>query len=405
MGKHKGQKKSKKQKKKNSIHAGFSQRTHKIGARFMEPSYGFAERKSQPSWLSALGQTAKHLGGKVLDGLAMVQPELAPLRALVKAHYGFAERDVEAQGGSVVKVEDAPVAFARNPVQTGLSMLGKTRAGQVMWLRDQVSGTLTTASTASTFANGAKFLTPVESTLFPNFYQEFLYWNRWRPLKAVLHYCHFAPTATQAAVMLGYFPLPNIAAGALPMATTNQFMGNQFAIQGSAYEDLAIEIEDPQWKEGTWFGNYTTATSTGTGGFNGTGYLGWATDANVPTSQAIGYLYVELIFEVCDRRPLYNGAGLMSEARLAFEACTNDKQFDAVCRVLQDKLIAQIALDKKQLLGPVGHAHEAPNLLGEALRSLKLDETRVQPANLAPNTQASPSVTRPRAIQLTDLSG
>jgi hypothetical protein len=383
-----GKKSSKKKhtKKKPAVHAGFAQRT-------VQPT-----GSKSGGWLSALGGVAKHLVGKVLDGLALVQPELAPLRALAKAHYGFAERDVQGsgapsdidqRGGAVVSVEDAPVAFARKPIQCGMHMLGKTQAGQVMWLRDQISGSLTTAATAATYSVGYKYLIPTQSTLFPNYYQEFYYWDRWRPLKAILHYCHFAPTSTQVAVMLGYCPQPNIA---IPetFTSTNEFMGNQFAVQGSAYEDFALVIEDPQWKEGTWFGNYTSA-SVGAA-FNATGQLVWATDANsLAQAIAIGFLYAELIFEVCDRRPAYGGAGLLAEFKLASQACKSEEEFNRLHALTLKKLDSIMLSDRKKTLANIRHLDE------NSLLAQVEQEERDSPAQVK---QAGSTVVTPSAPRL-----
>lgn len=367
MTKHKQKSKSKQQKRR-----GFAQRTVvPAGAEGIENP---PRKNASYSWLNALGGVAKHLGGKVMDGLAIVQPELAPLRGLIKQKYGFAERDVNElaggqSGGAVVSVEDAPVAFARNPIRTGMRMLGKTaRGGQVVWVRDQVSGSLTTAATGSTFSLGSKYLIPAESTVFPNFYQEFLYWERWRPLKCILHYCHFAPTSTQAAVMLGYSSAPQVTLSSV-VTTTSKFMGYEHVVQGSAYEDFAVVIEDEMWKQGLWLGNYASASVAAAD--NSTGQIMWATDANVPTNTAIGYLYVELIFELCDKRPLYSGAGLIMEAHVASRYAKTDEEWDALFNLLSRKLTR---LWKEE--------HEARRQQGYSVINL-LDEARLELAGQA----------------------
>jgi hypothetical protein len=82
MAKHKKKTGQSKNKSKKSGKKGFAQRS-------VEPAGTGKPIEKKGGWLSMIGKVAKHLGSKTLDGLAMVQPELAPLREMVKAHYGL----------------------------------------------------------------------------------------------------------------------------------------------------------------------------------------------------------------------------------------------------------------------------------------------------------------------------
>jgi hypothetical protein len=370
MAKHKKKTVQSKNKSKKSGKKGFAQRS-------VEPAGTGKPIEKKGGWLSMIGKVAKHLGSKTLDGLAMVQPELAPLREMVKAHYGFDERQVSPAGemgqggGAVVRVEDAPVAFARNPVSVGLRYLGGTSGGgQVVWVRDNL-GPITTSASANTFASTYKFIYPMESAMFPNFYLEFQYWEKWRPLKAVIHFCHFAPTSKKTAVMLAGSCSETASPVTLGITTTSKMMGLEAAAQGSCYEDLSLVFEPESWKEGRWLGNYGSAV--GDSYDNNAGFLMWATDANDDASaDTIGYIYVELIFEAAGKRPAYTGAGLFAEASLAFRAVKNQQDYLTVLRYLLHELEKTHIDESERLFGkqaerqPAGFLAKAIEYTGQA---------------------------------------
>jgi hypothetical protein len=208
-----------------------------------------------------------------------------------------------------VKTMDAPVAFARNNTQTGWKSLGQTRDGGELWsFKDlAIAGSgasvnVATNAVANTFGWEAWGLSPLNSNIFPNFAAAAAIWERWRPSKVVLHYCHFAPTSTQAAVMLFYLDDPTNTAD---IATSADVMALENSVQGNAYEDFSLEIRPAEWRKGQYF--YTDYLSTGAevSGVRQVfaGVVGIATDMNTATSLAIGRWYVEMQFEVCEKRP------------------------------------------------------------------------------------------------------
>ena len=274
---------------------------------------GFDERRVSAGGL--VKQLAKAAASTGLDALSARYPALVPARQTFKAVAGFDERAVSsgsagATGGMTVKTMDAPVAFARNNMQTGWKSLGFTKDGGELWeFRDlafansaATSVNVTTSGTANSYTVLMWGLSPISGGIFPNFKQAAAIWERWRPVKLVLHFCHFAATSVQAAVMLAYSS-DTLEDG--DYATSQELMALENSVQGNAYEDFSLTIQPPEWRKGEWF--YTDYFETGAEvsglrqAFAGDVMI--ATDMCPSTSATLGRWYVELLFEVCDKRP------------------------------------------------------------------------------------------------------
>lgn len=271
-----------------------------------------AERKDARPLAKAWGY-AKPAVSLGLDGVSTLFPFLKAPREVLRAVAGFDERQVTDStpgmaGGSVVRTMNAPVSFARNQVQTGWKTLGTSSDGGEVWsftdmrvinVGPPVSYVVTTASTTPDFNIAVTGISPVNPLLFPNFYQTALIWERWRPLKIIQHYCHFAPTDVQAAVA---HAVTDDVSTTLP-SDLSAFMALEHSTQGSCYEDFSLATVPAPWKAGTWLFMDTTAAANSAGyrqSYAGSALV--ATDANSAASAPLGYIYVELLFEVSGKR-------------------------------------------------------------------------------------------------------
>jgi hypothetical protein len=277
---------------------------------------GFDER--QVSTKHMLGSLAKGVAGMGLDALSKRYPGLGPARQMFKQVAGFDERQVAsggvssvgASGGMTVQTMDAPVSFARNSFQTGWKTHGVSKDGGELWsftdlaFSDNAASSVnvTTSPTINTFARQIWGLSPISGAIFPNFKQAAAIWERWRPVKLVLHYCHFAPTSVQAAVMLAYY---SDTLEDADYASSAEVMALENSVQGNAYEDFGLTVVPPEWRKGEWFYTDYFETASELSGLRQAfaGDVMIATDMCPTVSTAIGRWYVELLFEVCDKRP------------------------------------------------------------------------------------------------------
>jgi hypothetical protein len=238
---------------------------------------------------------------------------------------------------------------------------------------------MATSASANTFASTYKFIYPMESAMFPNFYLEFQYWEKWRPLKSVIHYCHFAPTSKKTAVILAGSCSETDTPTVLGITTTSKMTGLEAAVQGSCYEDLSLVFEPESWKEGRWLGNYGSATSDSYD--TNAGFLMWATDVNdTASADSVGFIYVELIFEVAGKRPAYTGAGLFAEAGLAFRAAKSERDYLAVMDLLTREIKKTHLTEAMRRFGP--SAERPP--LGFLARAIELEAQTVSTPVVAP---------------------
>jgi len=250
---------------------------------FIKGATGFAERQS------AAGSSRKKKGGKKRNG---------------GKKRGFAER-VSGGNGGVVKTMDAPVAFSRTPIGNFRKTLKTSADGEVVHVCNLL-GKLTTNAAGSTFdiASLQTAVYPTNAALFPSDSSGMLMWSKYKVLMFKIHYCHFAPTSSQAAVMLWWHPDPDIT---VP-TTSAILMGYKDVSQGSSYEDLGLKCS----LEGVtkdWLDN--EATVVGDAQLSYAGRVAAATDNNIPTATAIGNLYCEAIFEFCQRKPTSITTGLI----------------------------------------------------------------------------------------------
>lgn len=274
---------------------------------------GFDERRVTAG--GVVKQLAKAAASTGLDALSSRYPVLKPARQAFKAVAGFDERAVAssstgATGGMTVKTMDAPVAFARNNMQTGWKSLGATKDGGELWeFRDlafadsaATSVNVTTSASVNAYTVQIWGLSPISGGIFPNFKQAAAIWERWRPVKLVIHYCHFAATSAQAAVMLGWSS-DTLEDG--DYATSAEFMALENSVQGNAYEDFSLTVQPPEWKKGLWFYSDYFETGAEVSGLRQAfaGDVMIATDMCPVASTTIGRWYIELLFEVCDKRP------------------------------------------------------------------------------------------------------
>lgn len=334
--------------------------------------------KKGSTFLGTLASYGKKYVSSALDGVAMAEPALLPLRAGIKHVTGFDERVVNPspsaagtlnEGGAVVSVADAPVAFARKPITTGFRHLGEKGGISKFWVRDLV-GKVTTAATANTFLVGQnKYVSPVTGDIDPNFFSQFEDFVRWRPLAMRVHYVHFAPTSTQCAVMLAWTPTVDAAGGdwSTRAGSTAALMGNEFAVQGSAYEDFALDVSPSDWAEGTWLFSYQSASTMYPNSSIMAGIVISATDANtVAAATDLGYLYVELEFEACDRASPYRGAGLVKQLARLYPGMRDDEEAEAFKQYVLKKLSQMLDDDRKQ-------ARNSPDTIEATFGRLYLD--------------------------------
>jgi len=277
---------------------------------------GFDERRAGADWRPLLG-----LGADILQNFIPGGPIL---RKIAGGVLGFDERRVETprkevrsspseSGGPVVQTMNAPVAFARNEVRSSKRKLGETDDGEVWQFTDLAATVSTSSGAVNTFAINQYRCLPIASGTFPNYFTEAEMWEKWRPLRGILHFCHFAATSAVAAVMLAYCDDANGSEATAQFVSTSSTMALTHSAQGSAYEDFSLEFVPETWKEGTWFYN---DTSNGADlRLNYPGSIAVATDMNSATSQALGFFYVELFFEVSGKRAPYVGVGILYSLR------------------------------------------------------------------------------------------
>lgn len=279
-----------------------------------------SQRKAQPPRQSPLTGLAD-LAQMILPFTPLAPA--APFVPAVRNVLGFNEREVSksvggaaVSGGTIVRTMDAPVAFARNQIQTGMKILQSGDDVQRISVCD-FWGVVTFKATsgAPTFYAFSEPLAPLNSQLLTRFYTEFEMWERWRPVLAKIHYAHFAPTATQGALAIGL--TEDVVNNETSADLTN--FGNATTMEhvavGSCYEDFSLVASPSSWKPGEWLYNDDPAEATPEAQdprWKSPGAVFFVTDNGTQTvDTTTGYLYIELIFDVCGRRPPFDGAGLV----------------------------------------------------------------------------------------------
>nr|UHS71737.1 MAG: putative capsid protein [Permutotetraviridae sp.] len=235
-------------------------------------------------------------------------------------------------GGQVITTADAPVAFARSGITPFLKQLQSNKNGEIMHVVDLV-GTLTSSASANTYAIGQfAYVSPVNSTLFPNMFSEFEGWAKYRPLFLRLHYSHFAPTSTQGAVGMH----ASSDCGEADPTSTGEAMARENAIQGSAYEDFALETDTAPWNDMKWFENSVSPALAADIQSIYCGRVGWSTDMNsLAAATAWGFCYVEAIFEFAERKKNNLIVGISGHQDLLAQ-CPPDRRVE-LCQYLAKK--------------------------------------------------------------------
>jgi hypothetical protein len=271
---------------------------------------------------SALGRAidvAKENRGLItsaLDAAAMLPiPGAAAVRNGIRAVTGFNERNVlkgagAAGGGTVVQTMNAPVAFARNN-RVPFYKVGKPSSkGIVPFHAQSLVGTISSVATTFTLTTPIPF-SPGVSGLFPANFQKAATYSKWRPTVGRLHFVHFAPTSQQGAVFLSYIAQEDPTVAALYATTSAQLMAGEYSVMGSMYEDFSLEFVDARWNPSTWFTVANTDNSASDDPIN-PGCVTWGVEQGVGTN-AIGYIFCEIMGYLCDERTYYAGAGVAAD--------------------------------------------------------------------------------------------
>jgi len=226
---------------------------------------------------------------------------------------------------------DAPVAFARNHIATGIRSQQSGPDSQTVWVCDNVADVGLFANLGAAVYDFTEYaINPLNALLLPNFYTQFEDWERWRPIKCIVHYAHFAPTDTQGSVCLAVNEDIVASEASAVAATFSQLSTLSHSVVGSVYEDLSLECTPTSWREGTWLYNDATADTGDDLRFQYPGYVLVGTDNGInTTSQPTGILFYEMLFEVAGRRPPYVGVGLTYRSiRMAQQLKTAEERAD-----------------------------------------------------------------------------
>lgn len=222
-------------------------------------------------------------------------------------------------GGSIVTTQSAPVAFPRRPASVGTTRSTNPDGSTRFHVHDLIQP-ISTASAGSTFNIALNTgILATSTTLFPNTWNEFENFDRFKVRALRFHYDHFAPTSSQAEIGLLWCP---DAATSNPTTTALASAYKNVEI-GSCYEDFCLEVDpkDLARSAEVWYYNDSTAAGGVDTRFNEVGTVILFSDNNVPTSTKVGLVYVEAIIDCCDQRPASGGTGLVhrAERHLTFQ--------------------------------------------------------------------------------------
>jgi len=262
---------------------------------------------------------------------------------------------------------NAPVAFARNQIATGVRSMQSGPDSQMMWVCDNVSdvGLYASEGGAPAYSYMQQGINPLNETLFPNFYTQFEDWERWRPARCIVHYAHFAPTNVQGSVCLAVNEdiITDEAAGVA--GTFSKLSTLSHSVVGSVYEDLSLDCTPASWRDGEWLYNDATAETGNDLRFQYPGYVFFGSDNGTNTTDvSTGILFFELAFEVCGRRTPYEGVGLTYKAiRLAKQLKTQNerdefirqaslKWIESLRKTVMLRAARDAALDRADFLAP-----------------------------------------------------
>lgn len=337
-----------------------------------------------------------------LDAAAKRWPKFKGARQFVKGATGFAERRVSARparkkkgkpgkrkgfaerissgqtGGGVVTTCDAPVAFARGAIANFCRRTRSSPEGEVVHVCN-LMGPLVTNAVANTFdtaggINGTPVY-PTNATLFPSDSSGMLMWSKYKLKMFRVHYCHFAPTSSQAAVMLWWHPDPDISTP----TTAAILMAFKNVAQGSCYEDLGLDC-DLKTLPMDWLDN--EATVVGDNQLSYAGKLTIGTDNNIPTSTKIGNLYCEAIFEFRERKPVSVTSGVVLHGLCKAPKIKNKEKLELLRIYLKEKVDAVIdealfALDSTPAEDDFTKwtRQHASGMLSQALRGASMSAT------------------------------
>jgi len=299
---------------------------------------------------------------------------------------------VSRAGGSIVTTQSAPVAFPRRPASVGTTRSTNPDGSTRIHVHDLVEAVQTgpTASTFNVLLNSGILAT--STTAFPNTWNEFQNFDRWKLRALRLHYDHFAPTSTQASVGLLWVP---DAATANPASTSVASAYKNVEV-GACYEDFCMEVDpkDLERSAAEWYYNDSTAASGVDTRFNEVGTMIIFTDNNVPTSTRIGLLYIEAIIDVCDQRPASVGTGLIHKAERHLSYQTDKRKREQVILSTLQGIRKTLEARVPKVPGPVDFANFLESLSDPtATDAVVLTPGVTPPAQLLCGAVSAPAAT------------
>jgi len=309
----------------NSHKAARAQRTARSRKTVRAPSY---ETSSKTNKIDEIVRIGKGLLPHAADAAEFVLPftplaPLAPALKGVRKVLGFDERRVLGSapmsgigqdGGTIIQTMNAPSAFARQQLKTGLRTLQTGSDSQLMWVCDLTNIVYMDVEDGTPVYTPNVFeINPLNDILFPGFYTQFEDWERWRPLEMILHYVHYAPTSETGAVCLAANFDPEGDESAYVFGNFEKISTLNHSAVGSIYEDFSLQVQSDIWKEGQWLYNDPTVDTVSDARLNNAGSIAWATDAGQQAGTLnVGFFYVEMLFEVAGRRVPYAANGISS---------------------------------------------------------------------------------------------
>lgn len=255
-------------------------------------------------------------------------------REMLRDLTGFNERRVKiGGGGTVVTTQSAPVAFPRRPDGTRSRTLGVTRDGHLLiHVHDMMNNSLTTAGTANTYQEASTHVYPVNSALLPSLYPTLEGWERHRVRRLRIHFEHVQGTTAVAVVGLAWQPDADEAAPTSAVLAA----GIKNIVEGACYEDFCLDVDPSDLANicGPGLFNDGTASDTSEWKFNSCGQIVVYTDLNSATSQVLGRVWVEAVFELWDQRPASIGSGIVANAERVLKRTPKEQQAAVIADTL-----------------------------------------------------------------------
>jgi len=268
-----------------------------------------------------------------------------------KGGKGRPSTDAAEAGGVVMSVANAPVAFSRGAIRPFLKTLRTDTDGVLQHVVDLVG--IVTTGAASTFTLGSGVMQqqviPANASAFPNFAAEFTGWQKFRPKMITMHFVHFAPTASQCAVTMGF---STDAARTNPVSTS-EMMSLTDAVMGACYEDFALTVDPETYKVADWLYNDSTVATGSDVRFNAAGQYYVATDVNVPVSTGLGYMFIEAVFEFTERKKAAALVGMMALADQSLKAIPESRRAEymeyVLSKIRREMQLSQVKVPPKTL--------------------------------------------------------